>query len=200
MIPEHITVDVVETGAKLEKEEDSLPEIAYTTEFSYTLKFTAKTKLGDSGGGSGGSGGGTGGSGGGSGGSGGSSPEITVNATNITIISPFKSVKIRSVSGDSVNISGSYFLAFDDYYKFVRKTGEQLILPPDTKEPDIALIQYKMPPLTTRIFEYPFKVQWPAGSSYEGTPIESEVIVKQESFWTTTAASAYIDVLKELKF
>ena len=192
MIPEHITVDVVETGAKLEKEDDSLPEIAYTTEFSYTLKFTAKTKLEDSGGGTGGSGG--------SGGSGGGSPEIIVSATNISIVSPFKSVKIRSVSGDTVNISGSYFLAFDDYYKFVRKTGEQLILPPDTKEPDIALIQYKMPPLTTRIFEYPFKVQWPAGSSYEGTPIESEVIVKQESFWTTTAASAYIDVLKELKF
>jgi hypothetical protein len=198
MIPEHVTVEVLELGLKLE-EQDSLPEIEYSRDFVYTLRFTAKTKLADSSGSDGETGSGTGG---GSGGSTppASAPEIIVDATNIGFQSPFDGVVIESLGSNLLRLKGTYLLAFGDYYRFVRKNGEQVILPPNTEEKDIALIQYKMPSQTTRTFQYNFNVSWPEGSSYEGTLIDTSVVVEQEAFWTTGAASANIDKLKNKGF
>ena len=195
MIPEYVTVEILESGVKLEEESNSLPEIIYSAEFIYTLKFTAKTKESDTGGSSGGTSEDSGGSGGIT-----PSPEIIVSPSDIQIESPFPSVVIEKISNDTVRLSGSYLLAFDDYYKFVRKSGEQVILPPNTNEKEIALIQYKMPSQTTRTFSYNFLVAWPIGSSYEGAPIGTSVVIEQESFWTTAATSANISKLKNKGF
>jgi hypothetical protein len=192
MIPDHITVDVLEIGIELEESNDSLPEIIYSADFVYTLKFTARTKEADTGGGSGGEEGGAGGTT--------PSPEVIVSATNVTLESPFRGITVTSIEPDTIRLSGSYLLAFDDYYKFVRKSGEQIILPPDTEEKEIALIQYKMPSQTTREFIFNITVEWPVGASYEGVPISNNVLIKQESFWTTGAASANIAKLKDKGF
>lgn len=181
-LPDHVFVDM-EVG----EDDDTLPEVLYSQNFLYTLTFTAETK-------SAGSGGGTGG--GGSGGSGGSSTPIIVSATNIQVEPPFAGVKCEFLPPNKLRISGSYLLAFNDYYEFVRKTKEIVRLPPDTKDIDIALIQYKMPNPTRRKFEYPVKVTWPSGSSWEGTPIETKVNIYQWSRWTIDVAEQNIHKLK----
>ena len=187
MIPLHITVTVLETGQVLSETDDKiLPEMIYTGQFSYSLKFTAETKASD------------GGDSGGTGGSGGTPPAATiVNAISVSAASPGSGIVCESTAPDTLKISGSYFTAFDDYYLFVRKTGEQIKLLPDTKETDIALIQYKMPSQPVREFIYTVSVEWPAGSSYEGVPISNTVNIKHTAYWDSSAAALNISLLKD---
>lgn len=187
MIPLHITVTVLETGQVLSETDDKiLPEMIYTGQFSYSLKFTAETKASD------------GGDSGGTGGSGGTLPAATlINAISVAATSPGSGIVCESTAPDTLKISGSYFTAFDDYYLFVRKTGEQIKLLPDTKETDIALIQYKMPSQPVREFIYTVSVEWPAGSSYEGVPISNTVNIKHTAYWDSSAAALNISLLKD---
>ena len=189
MLPAHIFVEVTNSVGDVVSGEDAdfLPELSYSENFKYVLKFSAETKP-------------MAGEGSGEGSGGAPATPTIVPAAALSTISPFSSISCKYIAPNLLEITGSYKTAFDDSYQFVRKTGELVILPPYTTEPDIALIKYTMPSSSRRLFQFPINVHWPAGASWEGIALESVVLIKQWVNWSTTEASLAISKLKNLKF
>ena len=188
MLPAHVFIEITDaTGAIVSGEDvDYLPEVVYSNVWKFRVKFTAETKAvagGDTGGGTPPA----------------PSTPLIVPAVSVSCSSPFTGIVCVSTGPDTLEISGSYRMAFDDTYQFVRKTGELVVLPPDTTESDIALVKYTMPSSTRRTFSFAVAVDWGA-ASWEGVPIGGAIALNQWASWNTTAAANSIDRLKIIPF
>lgn len=111
--------------------------------------------------------------------------------TPIEILTPVYesggSLQHTILSANSIRIFGQYSLP-GAYYRFKMYDGSQLVLPPDTTENFQALVQYKMPTTTTRLFTISIPVKF---SSTE----TQTLVMSQWAAWRFSSASDTISSL-----
>lgn len=98
-------------------------------------------------------------------------------------------LEFTKVNVNTVRIEGSIINVFlDQFYRFVLPDLTTPILPFDTEEEFLSLIEYKKPSSNTVLFEYTFKV-------FDSPTTFEEVSVFQWINWLFTSAVANIDAL-----